>query len=114
MQHATAARAYSAASAMRSLREQQADVFRRVNGGLRAARENGGLTLARAIADNRLLWTTVMDLLRDPANPLPLETRAALLSVGLAVARNMERDPPDLQFLAAVNENIAAGLAGEI
>ncbi|MGC8470261.1 MAG: flagellar biosynthesis regulator FlaF, partial [Acetobacteraceae bacterium] len=105
---------YSSASALRSVRQQQADVFRRVNGALKAALSGDSLLRARAIADNRLLWITLIDLLQDPENPLPLETRAALISVGLAVHRNLDRDPPDFAFLVAVNENIAAGLAGEV
>jgi flagellar biosynthesis regulator FlaF len=55
----------------------------------------------------------VIDLLRDPDNPLPVGLRASLISVGLAVQREMERDQPDVGFLLSVNDNIAAGLSGQ-
>ena len=107
-----AARAYEASSAHRSTREQEADVFRRANGALRSARDQGPIPRVRALADNRRLWMTVVDLLRDPANALPTDLRASMVSVGLAVQREMETDAPDFDFLIGVNENIAAGLAG--
>jgi flagellar biosynthesis regulator FlaF len=106
-----AARAYDAASTHRSQRAQEADVFHRATGALKAAREAGPLPRVRAIADNRRLWLTVIDLMRDPLNALPLELRASIVSVGLAVQREMDRDSPDFNFLIAINENIAAGLA---
>jgi flagellar biosynthesis regulator FlaF len=107
-----AQRAYGAAAGYRSLREQEADVFRRVNGALRAAREAGPVQRVRALADNRRLWLTLSDVLRDPANALPRELRASLVSVGITVQREMDEDKPDLEFLITVNENIAAGLGG--
>ena len=54
---------------------------------------------------------TVTDLMRDPLNALPQDLRASIVSVGLAVQREMDRDEPDFDFLIAINENIAAGLA---
>jgi flagellar protein FlaF len=105
-----AAYAYKSAANHRSHREQEADVFHRAIGALRAAREAEPLSRARALSDNRLLWLTVNDLMRDPANSLPLDLRASILSVGLAVQREMDRDRPDFDFLISVNENIAAGL----
>lgn len=107
-----ARRGYETASSFRSTREQEADVFRRVNGALRASEQGSPVQRVRALADNRRLWRTMSDLLRDPDNGLPRETRAALLSIGLTVEREMEEDQPDLAFLIAVNENIAAGLSG--
>jgi flagellar protein FlaF len=107
-----AARAYENSASHRSLREQEADVFRRANGALRSAREKGAIPRIRALADNRRLWLAVLDLLRDPANALPSELRASIVSVGLAVQREMDRDQPDFDFLIAINENIAAGLSG--
>ena len=50
--------------------------------------------------------------MRDPLNALPQELRASIVSVGLAVQREMDRDAPDFDFLIAINENIAAGLVG--
>jgi flagellar biosynthesis activator protein FlaF len=107
-----AARAYQAAASHRSMREQQADVFRYVNGALRAARGAGAIPRARAIGDNRRLWITLVGLLSDPANPLPAALRASIISIAMAVQRAMDRDSPDFDFLISVNENMAAGLSG--
>ena len=67
----------------------------------------------RALADNRRLWMTVHDLMRDPDNSLPAQLRASIVSVGLAVQREMDRDSPDFDFLIAINENFAAGLSDQ-
>jgi flagellar protein FlaF len=106
-----AARAYESAANHRSLREQEADVFRQTIGALKAARDDGLLSRARALADNRRLWLAVNDLMRDPRNALPEPLRASIVSVGLAVQHEMERDAPNFDFLIAINENIAAGLS---
>lgn len=108
-----AARAYQASSGHRSLREQEADVFRRVNGALRVTRDAGEMARTRALADNRRLWGTVMDLMRDPANALPEPLRAQIVSIGLVVQRNMDGANPDWDFLIAINEQIVAGLSGQ-
>ena len=106
-----AAHAYQAAANHRSLREQEADVFRRASGALKAAREAGTAHQVQAIADNRRLWLTVNDLMRDPTNALPTDLRASIVSVGIAVQREMTRDNPDWEFLISINDNIAAGLS---
>lgn len=107
-----ALRAYGTAASGRSQREREADVFRRANGALKAARSvAGGMARVRALADNRRLWDTVLGLLYDPSSPLPIPLRASLISVGLSVQREHARPSPDFDFLIAVNENIAAGLS---
>jgi flagellar protein FlaF len=108
-----AARAYGSAATHRSLREQVADVFRRANGALKAARHDGPVPRTRAIADNRRLWMAIADLMRDPLNPLSQDLRASILSVGLTVQREMENASPDFGFLIEINENIAAGLSDQ-
>ena len=107
-----ATRAYETAREFRSQREQEADVFRRAIDRLVRARDANPVIRVRALADNRLLWMTVNDLMRDPANSLPPPLRAAILSVGLAVQREMDKSDPDFGFLIDVNENISAGLSG--
>lgn len=102
--------AYQASANHRSLRAQEADVFRRAIGALRGARNANPITRTRALADNRRLWMMVVDMVRDPANALPPDLRAAIASVGLSVQREMNQDTPDFDFLIAVNENIADGL----
>jgi flagellar protein FlaF len=106
-------RAYGAARAARDPREQEADIFRRVTGGLRAVqRAQQGPARVRAVADNRRLWLAVESALADPANQLPPQMRAGLISLGRAVQREMDRGEPDLGFLIEVNEQVAEGLAG--
>ena len=51
--------------------------------------------------------------MRDPLNALPVELRASIVSVGLIVQREMDREAPDFDFLIAINENIAAGLSSQ-
>jgi len=106
-----ATHAYASAANHRSQRQQDADVFRRATGALKVARDQGPLPRVRAIADNRRLWIVVGDLMRDPSNPLPEDMRAAIVSIGLAVQREMDSNSPDFDFLIAINENIAAGLS---
>ena len=105
-----AARAYAATSSRRSVREQEAEVFRQANSSLRRGRAEGGVKQVRALADMVRLWNTVMDLVGDPDNALPPALRAAIISVGMAVQREVDADRPDFDFLLSVNENIAAGL----
>ena len=105
--------AYESASRFRSQRDQEADVFRRATAALRAAREAGTVARIRALADNRRLWMTVNDLMRDPTNTLPLQMRAQIVSVGLTVQREMDQERPDFEFLININENFVAGLSGQ-
>jgi flagellar biosynthesis regulator FlaF len=105
------ARAYRATQAALDPREQEADVFRRVTGRLRAAVTQDGPSRMRAIADNRRLWLAIEGALADPANRLPVEFRAALISLARAVQREMDGPDPDLDFLIEVNDQVAAGLA---
>lgn len=106
-----AARAYRSAAGHRSPREQEADVFRHVVGALRAAKADPARRGA-AVADNFRLWLMVGDMVRDPANALPAPLRAQIVSVSQALQREMALVEPDLDFLIAVNENIASGLSG--
>lgn len=109
-----AVRAYETAAMHRSQREQEADVFRRAIGALKAARNGNALQRVRALADNRRLWMTVHDLMRDPDNSLAPDLRASIVSVGMTVQREMDRDSPDFGFLIAINENFVAGLSGGV
>lgn len=108
---AQAAQAYGNASAHRSQRSQEAEVFRRVIGTLKAARQAGEMAQVKALSDNRRLWMTVADVLRDPANTLPVALRSSILSLGICVHREMDQPTPDFDFLISVNENIAEGLS---
>jgi flagellar protein FlaF len=108
-----AANAYAVAAAHRNVREQEADIFRRANASLREGGGAGPLGRARALADNHRLWMSVMDLMRDPENALPAPLRAAIVSVGHTVQREMRQPVPNFEFLISINENIAAGLSGQ-
>ena len=108
-----ATNAYQQAATHRSIREQEADIFRHAIGALRAARGADSLQRARAIADNRRLWLTVNDLMSDPGNALPTDLRASIVSVGISVRREMESKNPNFDFLISINEHMAAGLANQ-
>jgi flagellar biosynthesis regulator FlaF len=109
-----AVRAYAAAATHRGAREQEADVFRLVNAALRRARAGDDkMARIRALADNDLLWLTFMDMMRSSSCVLPKSLRVSLINVGQTVQREIRRESADLDFLIAVNENIASGLAGE-
>nr|WP_294546999.1 flagellar biosynthesis regulator FlaF [uncultured Rhodopila sp.] len=108
-----AIQAYRATNRFRSQREQEADVFRTVTAALKTARNGSAIQQVRALADNRRLWTMVVDLMADPRNALPEPLRASIMSVGMTVQREMDGDDPNFEFLISINENIAAGLAGQ-
>ena len=113
MRGLTAVRAYQASAKHRNLREQEADVFLKVNSVLRSAQEGDELSRLKAVADNDRLWITTMDLVRDATNSLPPPLRASIISVGMAVRREGAQERPDIDFLIGVNEQIAAGLSGK-
>jgi flagellar protein FlaF len=107
-----ATRAYQARSADRNLRDQEADVFRRATAALRQAQDDTNVARARALADNSMLWTTLVITLKDPDNALPEALRGSIISIGLAVQREMTAKRPDFPFLIGINEQMTAGLMG--
>jgi flagellar protein FlaF len=113
MRRLEASKAYQSASQQRGLRDQEADVFRRVNTMLRCGQQTGGVLLSRALADNGRLWITLLDHMRDPDNALPLPLRASIISVGLAVQREAACEEPDVSFLVGINDQVALGLTGQ-
>lgn len=106
-------RAYGATRAALDPREQEADIIRRVTGTLRSVQGDDGPARMRAVADNRRLWLAMESALVHPSNQLPQAMRAGLISLGRAVQREMDGPDPDLAFLIEVNEQMAAGLAGQ-
>ena len=107
-----ALQAYKKSATHRGIREQEADIFFRVNAILRSVSDPHTMAGVKALADNDRLWITLLDVLADPSNALPLETRAKLISIGRAVRREHASPDPDLSFLIGVNAQIAAGLSG--
>jgi flagellar protein FlaF len=78
---------------------------------LRSAVDAGPIQKVRALADNRRLWLTVGDLMQSPDNRMPPELRASIVSVGLAVQREMDREEPNFDFLIQINQTFAEGLS---
>jgi flagellar protein FlaF len=106
-------RGYGATQRTRTLREQEADVFRRVNYGLKAALNGDAIDRARAIADNRRLWFAIEAVLVNPDNQLPEITRVGIMRLGRGVQREMENQEPDVEFLININDQMIAGLSGD-
>jgi flagellar biosynthesis regulator FlaF len=106
-------RGYGAAQQTRSPREQEADVFRRVNYSLRAALTADAIERARAVADNRRLWLAVEAAMLHPANQLPDALKASIVSLGRSIQREMDTLGPDLSFLINMNDQMIAGLSGD-
>lgn len=109
-----AASAYGATARLRPARQQEADIFRQAARALTTARTGRAVEQIRALADNRRLWMCVGDMMRDPANTLPAELRASIISLGIAVQRESEAENPDFEFLISVNRNMAAGLESKL
>jgi flagellar biosynthesis regulator FlaF len=113
MNQTLATRRYGATQQTRSLREQEADVFRRVNFGLKAALNSDQIDRARAVADNRRLWFAIEAALVNPENQLPEETRVGIMRLGRGVQREMDTKEPDIAFLIDINDQMIAGLSGD-
>ena len=91
-------------------KQMEAEVFARATRAIHAAGEGEPLARARAVADNRRLWDTVHASVLDPANALPVDLRARIAGVAMAVIRECEAEAPDLGFVAEMNDQFAAGL----
>lgn len=102
--------AYKAVSRHRSQRILEADIFRYANVGLNGAKCANPVQQVRALADNRRLWITIDNLLRDPNNVLPQPLKAGILSIGMTIQKEMKEEVPDLDFLISINESIVDGL----
>lgn len=64
----------------------------------------------KAIADARRLWLHSATFLADANNALPRPLRASLISVALAVLRELDSPEPDLAFVAETTRVISDGL----
>lgn len=114
----TGAGAYGAAQNNTSnQRDREADVIRRVTGGLKRALESGSaIDRARAIADTRMLWSVFLTDLNSAENGLPTPLRAQLYSIGLAVMRECESDPDkaDIPFIVDIHQSLIDGLSARM
>ena len=108
---ATAFRAYGAAQAARPQREQEAQVFATLSARLRSAmREGTQIATIRAAADARRVFGTVEGIVLDPVSTLPRELRLNIATVARRALREAEGEQPDLDFLATIADDFAAGL----
>ncbi|MEE4452369.1 flagellar biosynthesis regulator FlaF [Novosphingobium resinovorum] len=89
-----------------------------ITGEMIAARDAGlaGARLAPALHRNRQVWAAFRNLCADPANALPEELRAGIISLGLWVERHTSlvitgRDSID--ELISVNRTVMGGLMNE-
>ena len=91
----------------------EADLFSRIAAQLEFAATLGPLSprRVRALADARRLWLHTATLCSDPENRLPRELRAQIISVAMAVLREIDSEAPDLTMLAETTRAIADGLA---
>jgi flagellar protein FlaF len=101
---------------IRSERETERDVIARVTHHLKlaAAKPDDTILAARAVSDNLSLWYVLMTDLAAEGNQLPIELRGRLISVGMAVVREcerQERDKIDIDFLIGVNQALVDGLS---
>ncbi|MDQ1081103.1 flagellar biosynthesis regulator FlaF [Pseudoroseomonas cervicalis] len=99
------------ALALGTPREEEAAAFRSVAATLLAARDAGHEARACALRLNRRLWQAVLIALAAPENTLPVALRQSLAGLGCTMLREMDRNRPDLAFLAGINQEIASGLA---
>jgi flagellar protein FlaF len=105
-------------SVVRTAREQERDIIALVTQRLRAASsaKDDAILLARAVSDNTTVWYILVSDLASDGNQLPIELRAQIVSVGLAVIRECEKlnkSEVDLDFLISINQAIIDGLSDQ-
>jgi flagellar biosynthesis regulator FlaF len=113
MQQMLATRRYGATQRIRSLREQEADVFRRINYGLKAALNADAVDQARAIAENRRLWMALEAAVTHPTNQLPEALKGSILNLSRRIQKEIDAPIRDIPFLIDTNEQMIAGLSGD-
>ena len=113
MQQMLASRRSGATQQTRSLREQEADVLRRDNYGLKATPNADAVDQARAIADNRRLWMALEAVVIQPANQLPEALKGSILNLISTVQKKMDLQTRDIPFLITMNEQMIAELSGD-
>jgi|AACY02.2.fsa_nt_gi flagellar biosynthesis regulator FlaF len=90
----------------------EAQVFRRVLYQLDIAAQDSELEQAKALADLRLLWLTVLGLVTDPDNHLSLSLQQSLEQLAYAVIAELDLTAAeqDRAWLIQVTSQIAEGL----
>lgn len=109
-------RAYGS-NALRSARDTEYDVFSRVTRLLReASRDGRGRDTIFAVYKNNELWTILATDLSDPANALPREVKAGLISLAIFSLRHGKTvlaGDATIDALIEVNIAVMKGLRGE-
>jgi flagellar protein FlaF len=102
--------------AVRSPRSTEYEAFARVTRSLsQAARASGGATadLARAVHENRRLWTVLAADVADPSNGLAADTRARLFYLAeftVQQSRKVLRNEASADILVEINTAVMGGL----
>ncbi len=73
----------------------------------------------KALRFNHLLWTIIQADIVEPANKLPPEIKANIMSLSIFVDKQTAkalrtRNPADLDTLVNINHNLAAGLRTKV
>lgn len=73
---------------------------------------------SQALRFNHLLWTIIQADIVEPANELPPELKANIMSLSIFVDKQTAKamrgnEPKDLDILITINMNLAAGLRTE-
>jgi flagellar biosynthesis regulator FlaF len=93
----------------------EARIFRSVNYELQKSKENGdSIGLRRAIANDYLLWQTLLYDVSSDENKLPVELRRSLAIVAKSVIKEIDENmitEPDIDFLISINASIIDGLS---
>jgi flagellar biosynthesis activator protein FlaF len=119
MQHAT--QAYKkVANETSSNRELEANLLLRSAARFQSIRDGwdrGQSDLDAALLFNRRLWTFFLDAITREDNPLPVELRRNLASLGMFVINRTikltgDPKPEGLGSLIVINRELAAGLLG--
>lgn len=103
----------------RTLRGTEYDLFARTTHGLKTAQAMGAegfAALARAIYENRRLWTTLAVDVADPGNSLPADLRARLFYLAEftnAHSRKVLSGKASADVLIDINTSVMRGLRRE-
>ena len=107
--------AYTAPGApIRTLRGTEYEIFARITHRLKAASQAIGFSaMARALHDNRDLWTTLADDVADEANALPLSLRQQIIALATFTRQHSSRvlaGTATVEVLIDINTAIMRGL----
>jgi flagellar protein FlaF len=120
MQHAAAQIYKKVANETSSNRELEANLLLRSAARFQSIRDGwdrGQSDLNAALLFNRRLWTFFIDAITREDNPLPVEVRRNLASLGVFVINRTikltgDPKPEGLGSLIVINRELAAGLLG--